>query len=291
MEAPRRLRFEDAEYPDRLRSLRAPPVAIWIAGEIIPATTIAIVGTRRPDPEAEAFAAQLAGAVVRAGGVVVSGGALGIDAAAHRGAIARGGRTWCVAPNGHLFVSPRSHEALFEEAVAKGGAMIWPFGPRRPSHIPNYFHRNSVLAALADAVVIVQAGCPSGALNAARWARELGRPLWVVPGPPWMERFAGCRSEIDRGARILTSIPRLLAAVGLGAGSTEPLPFPPVPAGASPEQRAVLEVLSNAAIHMDEVVARSSLPMTTVAPLLLTLALENVVVEGPEGFFRRASGG
>ena len=85
----------------------------------------------------------------------------------------------------------------------------------------NFLRRNGVLVALADALVIVQAGVPSGALNAARWARKLRRPVWAVPGPPWDPKFVGCRAAIDAGARVVTSIGSLLRALGLGEPARE----------------------------------------------------------------------
>ena len=308
----------DEAYPGRVRALDAPPPAITIAGSLDAACVVAIVGSRAATPEAEAFAASLAGRVVAAGAVVVSGGALGIDAAGHRGALAAGGRTWCVAPTGRLVTFPPVHADLFAAILARGGTMVWPFEPEVKAQTANFFLRNSVLAALADVLVVVQAGAPSGALNAASHARKLGRPVWAVPAPPWEARFTGCLSEIDRGARVLTSIDAFLVSIGLarpakvrrtasGARSdagalpgidlsldalpaaTEPRVDPVEWIPDDPDTRALLEATSTEAKHVDEIAAIARVCTGAAQTALLTLALENVVVEGPEGFYRRVN--
>ena len=135
------------------------------------------------------YTRKLAGELARTGAVIVSGGAVGIDGAAHQGALDAGGRTWVVAPTGHELCFPPEHQGLFDEIARGPGAMIWPFAPRAAPHRPAFLARNRVLVALADAVVVVQAGPRSGALHAASWARKLGKPLWVVPVAPWNERL------------------------------------------------------------------------------------------------------
>jgi DNA processing protein len=321
----------DDDYPDRVRALDAPPARITIEGSLDATRVVAIVGSRNAAPEAAAFAASLAGRVVEAGGVVVSGGAFGIDAAAHRGALAAGGRTWCVAPTGRLQTFPKAHGDLYATILTRGGTMLWPFEDERVSHPGNFFLRNSVLAALADVLVVVQAGVPSGALNAASHARKLGRPVWAVAAAPWDERFIGCLSEIDRGARVLTSIDTFLVAVGLAeavkarrpsaAAASRALPLPgvslspeasrgapassPIEAGGfargaglptprttlpdDPVQRALLDATSTEARHVDEIAGIARVCAAAAQTALLTLALENVVVEGPEGFYRRVN--
>jgi DNA processing protein len=299
VEGAREVRPGDPEYPRRLEVLPSPPDALWVAGRPLgPEVAVAIVGKREPLSLAEGFAASLAGAVVRAGATVVSGGAVGIDAAAHRGALAAGGRTCVVAPTGHEHVSPSIHAELYDAVVAHGGTMVWPFPPEVPAQTRNYYFRNAVLVALADAVVIVQADLPSGALNAAKWAREFGRPLWVVALPPWTEPegFRGCLAELDRGvARVLTTPGALLRSLGLVDPSApgQPVAGQAVESHAEPprafssEERVVLEATSFVPRHLDEIAARAGLSTPALATLLLTLALENVVVEGPDGFYRR----
>ena len=284
----RHLTLDDPDYPPSLRGLAAPPLEVSIQGAMVPSRTVAIVGTRRPIPAAASFARELARQVARRGSVVVSGGAVGIDAAAHEGALDAGGRTWVVSGTGHGVLYPKQHGPLFERIVEGGGAMVWPFPQGTRGHPARFLQRNGVLVALAEVLVIVQAGFPSGALNAACWARRLGRPRWVVCPPPWGtdgHGFEGCLAERRMGARALTSIDFFFEATG-----TPPVAGSLAPARQrKPAETRVLAALSACPRHVDEVIAASGLPSPQVTSALLTLVLENVLVEGPEGFFRQAS--
>jgi DNA processing protein len=282
----------DERYPSRLRQLDDAPASITIGGGDVEAShAVAVVGSRRATLEAAQFARELAGALAAAGAVVVSGGALGIDAAAHQGALEAKGRTWVVAATGHEQCCPATHAPLFS-TIAKGpGAMIWPFAPRY-MHRSGFLARNRILVALADAVVVVQAGWPSGALHAASWARKLKKPLWVVPVPPWApwpERFRGSHRLLDEGARPLTAIDVLLRSLGLAAADTTDRggPHPMLTRALSADESAVLAIGSSVPLHTDAIAARAGLSPQATAFALLTLALEDVVVEGPPGFFRR----
>jgi DNA processing protein len=171
-------------FPSRLRSAADPPASISLQGGAVEAAcTVAVVGARAAGEGARGFARDLAGTLAQAGAVVVSGGAVGIDAAAHEGALRAGGRTWAVAGTGHTHCFPPEHAGLFERIGRGPGAMVWPFPPQF-KHRGGFISRNRVLVTLSDAVVVVQAGALSGALNAASWAVRLGKPLWVVPAPP-----------------------------------------------------------------------------------------------------------
>jgi DNA processing protein len=277
----------DPGYPSRLRGVPDAPASLTTAGGALEADrVVAIVGSRDAAPDAAAFARDLASTLADLGIVVVSGGALGIDAAAHKGALAAGGRTWAVAPTGHAAVFPEQHASLFDQIARGPGAMIWPFAPdyRQRS---GFLARNRVLVALADVVVVVQAGFPSGALRAAAVARKLGRPLWVVPAPPWLDGFRGSRLLLDGGgARPLLFVDGFLASLGAGVPARPQDRAPPLrPLNQS--EAAALGATSTAPLHLDEIATRAALSAQAAASALLTLSLENVVVEGPPGFFAR----
>jgi DNA processing protein len=276
------------DLPARIAALLNPPTAFFCDGPLDDrARVVAVVGTRKATPEAEAFTLERAGALARAGAVVASGGAMGIDAAAHRGAMAAGGRTWVVAPTGPDSVYPPEHVDLYAQVTASGGAMIWPFERDTPLRLASFFQRNKILVALSDAVVVAQAPLPSGALNAAKAARDLGRLLYVVPAAPWMAGFEGSRLELERGARPLTSIKKLLTDLGLSETAPPPRPAPSMPL--TKDERAVLGCLTTTPKHLDEIVVESRLSTQAASTALLTLALEDVVVESPQGLFRRAN--
>lgn len=278
-------------YPARLRTLAQPPSTLSVRGGALHAErVVAIVGSRAAHAETMELARDLAARLARAGAVVASGGAVGIDASAHLGALDAGGRTWVVAPTGCNGCFPPSHADLFDRIGCGPGAMLWPFAPNDQNRA-GFVTRNRVLVALSDAVVVVQAGARSGALHAAGWAGKLGRPLWVVPAPPWRQRgFEGTHALVDgiegtrpgtHPIRPLTSVERFVAAMGL-----------PVRAAATARARsgseaAVFDATSTVPLHLDEIAARSHCAPGTASAVLLTLALEDVVVEDPPGFFRR----
>jgi DNA processing protein len=285
-----------------------PPASITLRGGPLDAMhAVAIIGTREPSEEAVRFTRDLAAAVVLAGAVVISGGAAGIDAAAHEGAMEAGGRTWVVAATGHERCYPEHHADLFERVGRGPGTMLWPFAP--PYRHRTGFHiRNRILVALADAVVVTQAGYPSGALHAARAAERAGKPLWVVPAAPWMGNggdhapppeledepkpatFEGSIQLLARGVRPLISPQPLLETLGLSAPSAEgpPKPAPPTrQLSLSPSESRILDAISHVPLHTDSIALRAGESGQTTTAALLTLALEDVVVEGPPGFFRR----
>ncbi|HXN30708.1 MAG TPA: DNA-processing protein DprA [Polyangiaceae bacterium] len=283
----------DRLYPLRLRSLARPPASLTVRGGSLEAPcAVAIVGSRAANGDATAFSRNLAATLVRSGAVVVSGGAIGIDAAAHRGALDAGGRTWAVAGTGCEHCFPPEHASLFDTIGEGPGAMVWPFPPAAAARAGGFVLRNRVLVALSDAVVVVQAGIRSGALRAAECARALKRPLWVVPAPPWAVGFEGSRQLLDQGARALTGCVTFLRTLALhdpegSGGAASPMPEARGNEPVDPIQSAVLCAISSVPSHIDEIALKAHATVQVAAAALLTLALEAVVVEGPPGFFRR----
>ncbi len=157
-----------------------------------------VVGTRAASEEAIEFAEDLARDLAQGGCPVLSGGARGIDAAAHRGALEAGGVSVAVLGGGLLRPYPREHVPLFERLVASGGALLSEAAPHEPPHPGRFLARNRLLAALCRAVVLVQAPHRSGALSTVRAAQKLGRAVFVVPFAPWERAAAG-------GLRLLAS--------------------------------------------------------------------------------------
>jgi DNA processing protein len=289
----------DASYPSRLRSLPRPPATLTLRGGPIEASTVvALVGSRLATSDAASYARVLAARLARAGAVVVSGGANGIDTAAHWGALDAGGRTWVVAATGCECCFPQENAALFD-AVARGpGAMIWSFADTRPARPGSFLARNRVLVALSDAVVVVQAGLLSGALRAAEQARVQRKPLWVVPPAPWMTGFDGSLQLIKHGVQPLWHHEELLRSLDLMPSS--PTRAPEVagePANLAvfqasvedPIQIEVLRATSEKARHLDEIAILAHITVHAATAALLTLALQAVVVEGPPGFYRRTA--
>jgi DNA processing protein len=293
---------DDADYPLALTNLSKKP-ALRTSGPLAHhRRAVAIVGSRSPVPEAIEFARDLARSLAEVGVLVVSGGAIGIDAAAHEAAM-EVGTTWCVAPNGRDRPYPAKNVALFERiARSERSRMIWPFADDQAKTDDTPKERNRVLVALAKAVVVVQAHFKSGSRNAAAHARRLGKPLFVVPAAPWMPKFTGSLLELAHGAQMLAHPSQLFRALAIpwtGEGSwPAPSPQPSLPNfEEAPEpletdswteaEKVVFSALSQRLHHADEVVARTGLPTSATLTALLTLSLKDVVVEGPDGFYRR----
>jgi DNA processing protein len=288
-----------SSLPPRLRELDGVPSELYLRGELPRGPAVAIVGTRAPTEAARAYAAELAGELACAGASVWSGGAAGIDTAAHEGALAAGGTTVVVAPAGFEHPFPEDNAALFARVVDSGGAYLSL--TRDAARQDRFFPRNRVLVALAHVVVVVEAPCVSGARNAAKWARRLGLPLFVCASPPWNPRGRGCIVELGLGARALFSYRDVLETLGelrahpvrvsaelplFSASAERPAPeeHPDSPAD------RVLEAVRAGACHVDAICSRTGLPVARVQQLVLTLTLDGVLVPDLSGRLSVASG-
>jgi DNA processing protein len=215
--------LDDPAYPARLRAIELPPPVLLVRGDpsaLAADHAIAIVGTRRPTEHGRLVAARIAAVVARAGAVVVSGLAVGIDGAAHAAVVAADGPTVGILGSGHDRMFPRAHQRLAGEIVRTGGAVVSELWPTQPPSKNTFPQRNRVISGLVDATIVVEAGLKSGALITAKWALEQGRGLFIVPGPIDEPRSAGCLAwlrEFAGEARIVAAIPELLADLGLFA--------------------------------------------------------------------------
>jgi DNA processing protein len=288
--------------PARLALITREPVA-WLAwrGSLDAARVVAIVGSRKPSPESLSFAKRLAAACAQAGVVVASGGAIGIDGCAHRATLDAGGVTWAVLATPPERYFPSEHAEFLRALPNRHGTLVWTATAGSPT--PRCFHRrNRVLVALADVVVVVQAAARSGSTNAGNAALALRKPLLVVPGSPWDPRFAGSLELLTSGGRVIDDPSRLLSTLAeqpilpnLAAehrhDARPPLPrlprLPPrtLPPGVPPQ---LLGAISQIPVSAEEIAARARLDMATTLTALLTLSLENVVVEDLGGRYRLA---
>lgn len=297
-----------AALPCFVNDLPSPPPRLFLHGELPRGPAVALVGTRHPSRDGEAYARHLAGALAHAGVVVLSGGAEGIDSAAHRGALDVGGATVVVAPSGFLRPFPEKNGELFAEIVERGGAHLSEHAPDVPATRTSFFPRNALLVALAQVVIVVEAPYRSGAGNAAKCARDLNRRLMVVPHSPWNWRGASWSVEQGRGAELCLGADQVLdflrqarlhALPRVGARAPAPAPVavpareesepshppPPPPPPLfhhDPELRAVLEAHHSGATHVDEIAERTGLTVARVQYALLTLTLEGVLVPAPQ---------
>ena len=264
------------QIPSAIRALDHAPRFVSVAGDFSPASLcVAIVGAREATGATIQLAKRLAALVVDAGGVVISGGANGTDAAAHRGAIEAGGRTWCVLGCGSDHVTPTGKDLddpeRFTRIVESGGAIIWPFAHDVVAAPQRFKSRNRVIMALAQIAIVVQADEESGSMNAATHAKRLGKELWVVPGVG--KEFTGSWQLIERGERVLRSEEELFSRLHRTELEGDAL--------------KVFNALGSRAKHPDELALETGLSTPAVTTALLTLALGDVVVEGSAGLYQR----
>lgn len=209
------LAFPDADYPPQLREIADPPPVLWVRGVVacLPAPAIGIVGSRGAVPASLAVARTLGKGLSEAGLVVVSGLAIGVDGAAHAGAVAGTGRTVAVKGCGLGVVYPQRHRGLAEEVGLKG-ALVSEFAPWSVPHKWHFPMRNRIISGLSRAVVIVEAGERSGSLITARLANEQGRTVLAVPGGTLSGRHRGSNGLIKDGARLVETVDDVLEEIG-----------------------------------------------------------------------------
>lgn len=203
----------DGRSAGRTAGLRLAGLYVRGSLEGLRGPTVAVVGTRAPSDAGRRLAHRLAVRLGEGGICVVSGLALGIDAAAHRGAVAAGARTIGVLGGGHDCFYPRANRGLAGAIVAQGGAVVSPFEPHRPALPAQFLQRNAIIAALADAVVVVEAAARSGSLNTAAWAVDAGKPVMAFPGDVDRPKIAGCLALIRDGALLVRDADDVLAAL------------------------------------------------------------------------------
>ncbi len=192
--------LDDTAYPDRLRRVEMPPPLLFVKGSLDSlgaSHAVAVVGTRWPSDKGRLIAGWIGSGLARAGAVVVSGLAVGIDGAAHAAVVGEGLATVAVLGGGHARLFPRAHERLADAIVAAGGAVVAELAPDTPASRGSFPRRNRLVSGLADATVVVEAGRRSGALITAGWALEQGRECFLVPGPIDSPTSAGCNSFLQ----------------------------------------------------------------------------------------------
>ncbi len=255
---------------------------------------VAIVGSRRPSPYGEAVAEQLAADLARAGVLIVSGLALGCDAAAHRGALVGGGITVAVMGTGVDIVYPAAHFRLAEEIVAAGGALVSQFPNGTSPRRRNFPARNVTLAALSDVVVVVEAVQGSGALITAAAALDLHKEVMAVPGSIFSPLSVGTHALIRDGAGLVQNARDVLAALGVGQEVLDdPLAAPSrLGFGLPAERDGILIHLSDVlAVSTAELARKLHLPVAEVLGRLTSLELDGAVRRHGAGYVRALRSG
>lgn len=289
------LALDDARYPARLAAIADPPPLLYVQGdpEVLAWPALAIVGTRHPTPAGRDTARDFARHLAGAGLIVTSGLALGIDGAAHEGALAAGAPTVAVAGTGLDRVYPARHADLARQ-IAASGALVseLPIGTR-PSR-EAFPRRNRILSGLSVGTLVVEAAVRSGALITARLALDQGREVFAIPGSIHNPVARGCHRLIRQGAKLVETgddvLEELAPFVGEAvATATASAPAdPPAAAGDDPEYARLMACLDWEPRGVDELAACSGLEPGAVASMLLRLELDGRIRVAPGGLYQRA---
>jgi DNA processing protein len=269
-------------YPDRLMECSDAPRLVWARGNLalLDQPCVAIVGTRRATAYGERVARELGRVLGLAGATVVSGLARGIDAAAHRGALEAGGATCAVLGTGLDVVYPKGHAEL-QRTVGERGLLLSELEPADPAHGGSFPRRNRIIAALAVATIVVEAGVKSGALITAAIALELGRTVAAVPGPIDVPQTLGSNELLRDGAIAIASMADAVALAGL----TAPVHVADLPADGP--GRRLWDALGAGPADLDALCTRAALPAHEGLAAVSELELRGLVECALSGEIRR----
>src|SRR3569833_3041459 len=282
--------LDDPAYPSLLREIADPPVALFVQGDpaLLALPQLAIVGSRNPSPGGVCFAADFAALLSGTGLCITSGMAVGIDAAAHYGALRAGGRTCAVAGTGLDRVYPARHREL-AHAIAESGALIseFPTGtPPRPDHFPR---RNRIISGLALGTLVVEANLQSGSLITARLAAEQGREVFAIPGSILSPLARGCHGLLRQGAKLVETGQDVLEELPSFVPAERPIPLLSTSStrseNSSAELTTLLKTLGFEPNRNNGVIARSGLTAEQVSSMLVVLELQGRVVSAPGGLY------
>ena len=293
----------DPAYPQALLDIEDPPLMLYMLGTLASyahsatekiANSLAIVGSRNPTPQGESNARQFAKAFGSAGICVVSGLALGIDGAAHDGAMLGGGETIAVVGTGLDRVYPKRHLDLAHR-IARQGMIISEFPLGTPPLTANFPRRNRIISGLSRGTLVVEAALQSGSLITARLAAEQGKEVFAIPGSIHSPQSRGCHSLIKQGAKLVEVAQDVLEELRLAPTSgaaPDALQEPPEEdEAAGSRDSPLLAALGFDAVSLDALQARTGLDTAHLQAGLLELELDGQVARLPGGLFQRIAAG
>jgi DNA processing protein len=280
---------DSPSYPKSLREIHAPPIVLYVWGEIQERDrhAIGIIGSRRTTHYGSESAKKLSYQIAYAGLTVISGLARGIDTAAHQGALAAKGRTIAVIGSGLSRLYPPENQALAEKISNGNGAILSEFSMEIEPDRQTFPMRNRIISGWSHGILVVEAGLNSGALITASQAVEQGRSVYAVPGHINAPSAMGSNRLIQQGAKLVMSASDILDDLQILLPDTKPSPEAaarPLPA-LSEDERRIYDAINSSETPIDQITAKCNLPSATVSSTLLRLELKRLVKQLPGKYF------
>ncbi|MEO8347130.1 MAG: DNA-processing protein DprA [Betaproteobacteria bacterium] len=278
--------WDDPDYPRALLDLGYAPPALFFVGrrELLNRPALAIVGSRNASAQGAANARAFAHALAQSGLTVVSGLAVGVDAAAHDGALAGEGSTLAVVGTGLDRVYPAANRDLAHR-IAEHGGLLSEFPPGTPPREKNFPRRNRLISGLSRGVLVVEAALSSGSLITARYAGEQGREVFAIPGSIHSPLSKGCHKLIREGAKLVETARDILEELGMGGSAMGVARTQTIMA--SPVEATLLAALGGDPATMDLLVERTGLASDVVMATLIRLELDGQVASLPGALWQR----
>ncbi len=287
------LTLADPRYPAPLLNIEDPPLMLYVVGEAPQAwpRAIAVVGSRNPTPQGLVNSRKFSECFAQGGLTVVSGLALGVDGAAHEGALEAAApdqlATVAVVGTGLDRVYPRQHLNLAHR-IAKAGLLLSEYPIGTPPLAPNFPKRNRIIAALSEGTVVVEAALQSGSLITARQAAEQGKDVFAIPGSIHSPQSRGCHALLKQGAKLVETAQDVLEELTLGpARSSSVGAAPTAYESTESAQDSMMAALGFDPVTIDSLVARTGIAASHLQAKLLELELQGAVARLPGGLFQR----
>ncbi len=273
MDQIKKLKITDQNYPQLLKKIEEPPKTLYLRRKIPQGNCFAIVGTRRCSDYGKQIALEIAGDLAKAGLVIVSGLARGIDSFAHQGCLEKNGKTIAVLGTGldEKSIYPKENLKLVREIINKRGCLISEFPPGTPGFKQNFPQRNRIISGLCLGILVIEAKTRSGALITANWAKLQKRKIFAVPGPIYSLNSKGPNLLIKNGAILVEQANDILKALGLKPKSKQEIK------GGTPKENLIREALKEKSLHIQKIIEKTGLPAKEVCSILAIMEIKNLV--------------
>lgn len=289
--------YDDPYYPKLLKEIPDPPLVLFVKGDVdlLDSPQLAIVGSRNPSPSGIDIAKLFAKHLAQMGITITSGLALGIDGAAHEGAIAaENGRTIAVLGTGVDVIYPASHQELADKIIENGGTLVSEFPPHTKPKPYNFPRRNRIISGLSLGTLVVEAALRSGSLITARCSLDQGREVFAVPGSIHNPLAKGCHMLIRNGAKLVETANDIIEELGPLANIQQEFVYTP-PVERDIDQfiaddksyQILLEHIDVTATPVDILSERTNLPISEISSMLLVLELKGYVESAPSGYIKK----